>query len=173
MLAPTPLENLTPAEIQVTIPYTAALIRTMTRRVFWRSLWWLLLLAVIFGSIFVWQVMAGYGDWLVGVLGALFVVTLLAPYVLYRWRLAWALRVIQDLNPPEYRFHFREDGFQVHNLRGSLTVPWSAVKQLWRYPEAWILYYDQTYMTLPLAPLSESARRFVRERVQAHGGKIK
>ncbi len=106
-------------------------------------------------------------------LGALFGITLLLPYVLYRWRLTWALRVIHNLNPPEYTFHFRGDGMRVDNLRGSLTLPWTDVKQIWRYPEAWILYYDQTYMTLPLATLSETVRNFILERVQANGGKIK
>jgi hypothetical protein len=56
---------------------------------------------------------------------------------------------------------------------GTNALPWSAVTQIWRYSEFWLLVLShRQVVTLPLASLSAQARSFIAERVRAAGGRV-
>jgi hypothetical protein len=54
------------------------------------------------------------------------------------------------------------------------TMKWSLIKKLWSFPDVMLMftYGHWNYHLIPVAPLGEELRRFIEDKVKAHGGKV-
>jgi hypothetical protein len=55
------------------------------------------------------------------------------------------------------------------------TLRWQAIKQLWKFPDIFLLFtdtYPPTFVTLPVSELSEETKTFVETKIREQGGQV-
>ena len=66
-----------------------------------------------------------------------------------------------------------QDTITISSDRGSTSLKWELVKEVWRFETLWLLLFSKAqFVTLPLEDLPDPMRAFILERVKATGGKI-
>jgi hypothetical protein len=64
-------------------------------------------------------------------------------------------------------FRFTDDELFSETALGSSTIKWEAIKEIWQFPEVWLLFWTKwQYITLPTASLDEETRHFVLSKVE-------
>lgn len=157
---------------EVTVHYTEELIHSAVTKAFLRTIGWYLAVVVPVAALFAWRLQVGDRGWLAGSLGALTLILLAWVYLVYLTHLRHGLYAVRKLNPPSATFRFDSEGIVGEVSRGSFKLPWNSVKKVLRLPEAWLIYYDNNYMTLPTSDLPENVRNFIAEQVKSHGGAL-
>ncbi|MBG9390083.1 YcxB family protein [Caenimonas sp. DR4.4] len=115
----------------------------------------------------------GDRSWFVGVLAATVALGGIFPAVHFVLSLRSSLRKLTAMRNPEASFRADADSFSIASELGSATLPWTAVQQLWRYQDFWIIVLARTsQITLPLARMTQEDQAFVVSRVAANGGKV-
>lgn len=89
-------------------------------------------------------------------LSALFVVSI------YVAHLRNSLGKYRQMRRPEATFSYDEEQFTLASELGSSTLPWSAITEVWRYPDFWLLLFSRNqFVTLPLECLDQGTREFI------------
>lgn len=119
--------------------------------------------------------LVGQGDrsWFVGMLGTVLVFGSAFATVAYFVSVGSSLRRLRGMQIPEARFHGGPSDFTISSELGSIGLPWTAVKRVWRYPDFWLLVFSRSsQVTIPLAAIDAETRSFVLEQIAKAGGKV-
>jgi hypothetical protein len=77
------------------------------------------------------------------------------------------------MSKPTAVFEFTDEEISSETDLGSSRMKWKAIKKIWRFPEAWLLFITEwQYITLPIADLTDEIRQFILVKVQEQGGKV-
>jgi len=115
----------------------------------------------------------GDSSWVVGVSGTILVLGVLFAVALYFVHYRNSMAKLRDMGNPNAAFRTDEDTFTVSSGAGTATLQWGAVKELWKTPNAWLIFYSKAqFTTLPISCLSAEMQSFILQRIQATGGKI-
>jgi YcxB-like protein len=158
---------------QVTLRYDEGLLRRAVLHFWWRLVGVRLLVAiVVMAAALVVLVFDGDRSWFVGVLATVLafgIAFIVAVYVIHYRN---AITKFKNMGNPEATLTVCESSLSMSSGAGSTTVPWSAVTELWQFPDFWLLFFSRSqFVTLPLANFTHEARAFVLERIQTAGGK--
>lgn len=157
-----------------TLRYSEPLIRAAVFA-FWRrtvGVGFLVAMALLAGALgfLVWQ---GDRSWLVGVFGSVLAAGLGFVALLYAVHLRNGLGAFRRMGEPVATMELADASFTLASGLGRSTLPWSSVKEVWRFRSCWLLLFSKAqFVTLPLDSLPADVRRFIVERVQAAGGRV-
>lgn len=111
--------------------------------------------------------------WLIGAAAAGLALGVAFAATLYIVHHRSSLRKFREMASPKATFLAEDSSFTMSSDLGTTTLQWSAIKELWQFPDVWLLLYSKAqFSTLPLACLPQDMRAFVLQRVRASGGKI-
>ncbi len=159
---------------EATLTYSESLLRSAALS-FWRrtlGLGFFVALSLLAVGIVVLRTQGAAG-WVLGALAAVLgmgVLFMVALYVVHSRR---ALGTFRKMGSPSATFRADDSSFTFSSHVGTTTLHWSAVAELWQFSDVWLMLYSKAqFSTLPTACVSPEMLRFVRERVQAAGGKV-
>ena len=159
---------------EATLIYSESLLREAVFG-FWRRsigmgfILMLVALTVVLGVL----VALGAPVWIIVTLVVLLVLAAAVAVALYIGYYRNSLRKFRTMSTPRATFRADESSFTMTSDAGTTTLQWSAVKELWQFPNVWLLLYSKTqFSTLPLACLPPDIQAFVQERVREAGGKV-
>jgi hypothetical protein len=158
-----------------TLRFTPALVRRAVNRYWARTLGRmypvaLLGLGVGLGAL-IWQ---GDRSWYVGILGTVLVLAAVFAVALYVVHARRAFGVFRRLADGRVTLRLGPEGFGVESAAGRSDLPWSAVTEIWRYDDLWLLVFSKAvYVTLPIGEIDGEGRRFFAGQVERAGGKIR
>ena len=158
----------------MTLCYDKHLLQRAVFRFWWRVVGIRLVIAlVVTAAGLVVLVADGNTSWFVGVLATVLAFGIAIMVALYITHYHNALQVLRKMGAPEATFTASESSLSLSSGAGSSTFPWSAVTEVWQFPDVWLMFFSKSqFVTLPLADFSPEAKAFVLERVRASGGKI-
>jgi hypothetical protein len=120
-----------------------------------------------------WFVTNGDRTWVVGLLGAVVALGVLFPALVYVVHYRNSMGRFREMAKPVAEFIVDDDAFTLTSDRGTTTLKWSAIREVWRYDLLWLLLFSRAqFVTVPLDGVSEQMRVFVLERIRASGGKV-
>lgn len=159
---------------EATLIYTKALLNQAVFAFWWRSVGVGFFVALLIAALgLVALVALGQASWLIGALAtvlALGVVFAIFVYVVHYRR---SLQKFRQMDKPEAKFHAEESSFTMSSDIGTTTLQWSAVKELWQFPNVWLLLYSKAqFTTLPLACLPPDTQAYIVQRIREAGGKV-
>ncbi len=160
---------------QVILHYDERLIRRAVLRFWWRmvGIRFLVAMAVLAASLVI-LVFDGNTSWFVGVLATTLTAGIGVMVMLYVVHYRNALQRLKAMGQPQATLTLSEATLSTASGAGSSTVPWSAVSELWLFPDLWLLFISKShFVTLPLCGFTPEAKAFFVERVQTSGGKIR
>lgn len=159
---------------KATLVYTEALLRQAVWG-FWRR-------TVGVGFVVAWVISAlcwgvlmaqGYATWLLGALAAVLVMAVVLVAALYGVHYRNTMRTFKAMGNAPATFCADESSFTTSSTIGSATLQWSAVRELWRFQDVWLLVYGKSqFSTLPLTCMSAPMQAFVVQRIELAGGKV-
>ena len=115
-------------------------------------------------GLLVWRVAEGDRSWLVGLMAAIVLLGILLPLMVYVVHYRNSMSKFRDMAEPIAEFVAEEDEFTLASSRGTTTLKWTAVTEVWRFESFWLLLFSKAqFVTLPLEGLSEQMRTFVLE----------
>ncbi|MBD7923192.1 YcxB family protein [Xanthomonas sp. Sa3BUA13] len=159
---------------RATLSYDKKLIRQAVASYWWRvvGLRYVVALALVAGPL-VFLVRGGNASWLVGVLASVLALGFALPVALYAIHYRNSLLKLDAMGTPLGTLAASETSLSLSSGAGTTTMPWSAVREVWRFDSYWLLLLSKSqFVTLPLADLSPEAAEFIRTRVLAAGGKV-
>ena len=160
--------------LDATLSYTEPLIRKAVFAFWRRSVGVKFLVALLLTGVGLGSLLArGESSWLVGVVGTVLVFGVLFVVAIFFIHYRNSLVKLREMGSPQATFSANDSSFTITSGAGTATLQWSAVKELWQTPTAWLLLYSKAHFsTLPLDGLSPEMQTFILQRVQAAGGKI-
>jgi hypothetical protein len=85
-----------------------------------------------------------------------------------------SMRMFRELGDSTATFRADESSFTMQSSVGSATFRWSVIKEIWQFPEIWLLLYSNSqFSTLPIACLSSELQAYIVQCVGAAGGKVR
>jgi drug/metabolite transporter (DMT)-like permease len=163
-----------------TMPHEATLIysTTLLRQAvfaFWRRSvgigFFVALLIAALGLVVL--VALGQSSWIIGGLAAVLVLGIAFAMVVYVVHYRRSLRKFRQMDKPRATFRADDSSFTMSSDIGTTTLQWSAVKELWQFPNVWLLLYSKAqFTTLPLACLPAETQTYIVQRVRESGGKV-
>jgi membrane associated rhomboid family serine protease len=159
---------------EITVNYTEALIRRITRRFVNRFLGLSFYLALgILGASALFFVIQGNTGWIVGLAGAVFGMGVAIVVLLHTVPIRSAVAILRRMPSQSTTFVFDDDGISIRNETGAGVGKWWVIKKVWKFPEAWLLFHAKNvYWTLPIAMVSEEMKAFIESKVKEGGGKV-
>lgn len=159
---------------EITVTYSREVLEAAAKRFWLRSIGWSGFAAFGFLLIaFVVLLIRGDRSWYVPVGGTILVFAFAvgtAGYFIYKSR---ALSVFAQMREPKATMRFDDEGISVKSDLGSSQFRWVMIRKIWRFPDAWLLFYsNQSYSTLPINVVSDDLRRFIIDKVTSNGGKV-
>jgi hypothetical protein len=122
---------------------------------------------------FLWFVANGDRTWVVGLLGAVVALGVLFPALVYVVHYRNSMSKFREMAEPVAEFIADDDAFTLTSDRGTTTLKWSSIREVWRYDLLWLLLFSRAqFVTVPLDGVSEQMRAFVLKRIRASGGKV-
>ena len=119
-------------------------------------------------------VASGDHSWKTGVLGAIAAMGLLLCASIYVVHYRNAIAKLRSMGPQSATMKADSDALTFVSGAGSATLPWSSVKELWKFERVWLLLFSPAqFSTLPVADLSPEMQALVADRVRASGGRIR
>ncbi len=160
--------------IVATLEYTESLVRAAVSAFWRRTVGTAFLLALgLLASSFAFLLWQGDRSWLVGALGAFLFFGALFALLIYVVHLRNALAKLRGMGSPIATLELAEASFSLSSGLGSSSLPWSSVREVWRFPSFWLLLFSKAqFVTVPLARVPAEAQDFILGRVRAAGGKI-
>lgn len=160
--------------VSVRLQYTEAVIRDAAlaswHRAFGLRFVVALLLVATSLAYLVWH---GDRSWFVGVMGTLLILCATFAVGFYLVSLRSSLRKFRKMHSPEASLQGDASGFSVSSELGAFTLPWSAVRQVRRYPDFWLLVLSRTsQVTIPLAGVAPDAQSFLLQKIEGAGGSV-
>ena len=115
----------------------------------------------------------GQSSWIIGGLGAVLALGTAFAIVVYVVHYRRSLQKFRQMDNPRSTFRAEESSFTMSSDIGTTTLQWSAVKELWQFPNVWLLLYSKSqFTTLPLACLPPETQAYIVQCVRAAGGKV-
>ena len=112
-------------------------------------------------------------SWQTGALGAVIGFCFLISASVYVVHYKNSLVKFRALADSHATFQANDDSFTMASSIGTSTLKWNAVKEVWQFPNVWLLLFSQAqFCTLPVANLSPELQDAILARVQGAGGKI-
>jgi hypothetical protein len=133
----------------------------------------MLLVLALLSALLVWRVSSGDRSWLVGLLAAVVFLGLVLPVMVYVVHYRNSMGKFREMAEPTAEFSADDEVFTLSSDRGTTTLQWRTVKEVWQFPHLWLLLFSKAqFVTLPLEGISDQMRSFILERVKASGGRI-
>ncbi len=159
---------------QATLKYSESIVVQAVRAYWRRSVGsTTLLAATAIVGLFVWSLLRGDRSWLMGLLagGTLFVVAL--PLTVYLVHYRNSLGKFRAMRSPQAVFSADDEPFTISSDQGTVTLQWSAIKDLWCFESFWLLLFSKSqFVTFPLEGVPDDLREFVLTRAKTAGAKI-
>ncbi len=154
--------------------YSEPLIRSAVWA-FWRRVtgWrYFVAIALVLGSC-IYSISSGDRSWWVGVSASVLCLAIIFALALYVIHYRGAITRFRRMQSPVATFEARSDHFRVTSDLGSSELSWSAIVEIWQFPEFWLLFVSRAqFITLPLADLDSEARDFIFHCARSHGAKV-
>lgn len=85
-----------------------------------------------------------------------------------------SFRILQAMGEPTTVVRLSDECLEFSSGVGSTSLRWSAIKEIWRFPESWVLVVSTgNYSSMPLRDLNERAQAYIREHAEQAGAKIR
>jgi len=165
---------MTAMQHRATLRYTEHLV-VQAVRAFWRkTVGGSLLVAVALMIAFlVWRLLDGDRSWIVGVTAVVILLGIVMPVMVYVVHYRNSMGKFREMSRPIAEFVADEDAFTLSSDRGTTSLKWNAVKEVWRFESLWLLLFSKAqFVTLPLEDVPVPMRDFILDRIRASGGKI-
>jgi len=120
------------------------------------------------------QIANGDRSWIVGVEGAVLLMTLAFMVALYFVHYRNALAKLRAMGGrAEARFVADDETFTLESAIGRSTFAWSSIKEVWCFPAFWLLLFSKAqFATIPLECVPLEMQAHVLDRIRSAGGKI-
>ena len=161
-------------QYRATLTYTEPVVARAVTLYWRRSMGIRLAVAVLITiAALLWFVTNGDRTWVVGLLGAVVALGVLFPVLVYFVHYRNSMGKFREMENPVADFIVDDDAFTLTSDRGTTTLKWNAIREVWRYDFLWLLLFSRAqFVTVPLDGLSDQMRVFILERIKAAGGKI-
>lgn len=161
-------------EYEFSVKYSEALIKQAHLQFWKRKHGFDAVLSVIFllGASYVLFFME-ITEWYVVVFFTIALIFTIAVYSIYFiWR-RQSFDALHAMKTPEARWKFTEEKVQAESDVGKTDLKWSAIKKIWCFDQAWLLFYaNGAFSTLPTQGLDSEALEFIKSKVTENGGKV-
>jgi heme/copper-type cytochrome/quinol oxidase subunit 4 len=115
----------------------------------------------------------GDRSWWMGAISTLWAIAVALLPMIYFVHLRNSMQKFRAMGRPQATLLAQESCFTFSSEIGSSTLAWSAVTEVWCFPNFWLLLFSKSqFVTLPLADLPTAMREFILERIEAAGGKV-
>ncbi len=112
-------------------------------------------------------------SWVTGVLATVLFFGVLFAAALYFIHYRASLRKFRAMNNSQAIFRAEESSFTIISSIGTVTYQWSAIKELWLFPQVWLLLFTPAqFSTLPVECLPPEMQVYIIQRIRAAGGKV-
>jgi YcxB-like protein len=157
---------------QVEVRYTKALVHAAVRAFYWRTLrrrfgWPGLSAFAVSSGALGFLILAGDRSWVVGFTGACLLICALILAAGYLAHVRATTARFDRMAEPRARFAFRDGDFSVVSDAGSATLQWSAVREVWAFPQFWLFLLSRSqFLTLPTEGIAQDVLAFVRSKAK-------
>lgn len=159
---------------QVTMVYTPEMLKKSVLRFWKRALGWryfIAMLLVAFALIV--SFIRGDTSWMTGAMAVILTLGIVFGITLYLNHYHHVLGTLKALQNPQATFTIYEDKFMLSSDLGEGSWPWSTIKEIWQYPDAWLVFLARSsYATFPLDSISKEAQAIILKKVEEAGGII-
>jgi len=158
----------------IRLHYSEALIRRAVQRFWWRTTGWRYVGAflVVAGSFF-YLLWSGDRSWWVGLFGAVLALAVVFAVALYAIHYRASVGRFRRMRTPEATIELGEERFRVSSDVGTSELAWSAVTEVWLFPEFLLLFFSAAqFITIPTADLDTNSRDFILAKARANGAKV-
>lgn len=157
-----------------TLKYDESLVNRAVRSYCRRSLGIGVLLGVpLLCSLLVLCIAEGDRSWYVGLLAGAVLLGIGMPILVYWVHYRNSMAKFRDMKEPVAAFLADEHSFTLSSDRGSSTLKWEAIKEIWRFDGFWLLLFSKAHFaTIPLDGVSDEMRAYVLDRVRRSGGSV-
>lgn len=155
--------------------YSPTLIRKAVFRFWWRVTGWRFI-AVLFlvAASFLSLLLKGERSWAVGALGVVLAFGLIFISALYVIHVKHAIRKFNAMGTPSAELSFSKESFTLTSGLGTTTLQWSAVSELWQFPDVWLMLFSRAqFITLPLDSISQEAKAAMLKNIELAGGMLR
>jgi len=115
----------------------------------------------------------GDRSWVVGLTAAVVLLGVVMPVAVYLVHYRNSMRKFRQMSPPVAEFVADDDTFTLSSDRGTTSLKWNAVTEVWRFESLWLLLFSKAqFVTLPLEDVPGPMQAFILDRVKSSGGKI-
>ncbi|MEL7352921.1 MAG: YcxB family protein [Cyanobacteria bacterium P01_A01_bin.116] len=122
---------------------------------------------------FVPDLIRGTASWVTGVCATVFVLGVGLVVTIYAVHIKNSMAKFRALGQPEARFIAEDETFTLVSDVGSSTLNWSAIQEVWRFSEFWLVLFSKAqFSIIPLAGVSHQMQVFVLDKVRGSGGKV-
>lgn len=150
----------------VTLRYSESLVRSAVRAFALRSfaqsyaVW---LLAICLGvMLLTLQLRDGVGGWWLGFIDGLLLVVVLLPLGVFVAHRRHSMEILRRMRSPVATLAYDERDLTMRSDLGATTLPWSSVREVWRFDQFWLLLLSRgQFVTLPLGDLDEQTRSWI------------
>src|SRR5262245_969518 len=159
---------------EATLIYSKALLNQAVFAFWWRSVGVGFFVALLIAALgLVALVALGQASWVIGALATVLALGVAFAIFVYVVHYRRSLQKFRQMDKPEATFHAEESSFTMSSDIGTTTLQWSAVKELWQFPNVWLLLYSKAqFTTLPLACLPPDTQAYIVQRIREAGGKV-
>jgi len=159
---------------RTTLRYTEALVAQAVRHYWRRTVGFGIFVAVALMIAFlIWRIADGDRSWIVGLAAAVILFGVLMPITVYLVHYRNSISKFREMLEPTAEMVADEDVFTLSSDRGTTSLKWGSVKEVWRFETLWLLLFSKAqFVTLPLKDVPESMQAFILDRIKATGGKI-
>jgi hypothetical protein len=150
----------------VTLRYSERLVRSAVRAFALRSfaqgyVTWLLA-ACLGAMLLTLQLHDGFGGWWIGFFEGLLLVVVLLPLGGFIAHRRHSMDILRRMGSPVATLAYDERDLTMRSGLGATTLPWSSVREVWRFDEFWLLLLSRgQFVTLPLGDLDEQTRSWI------------
>jgi hypothetical protein len=158
----------------IRLHYSEGLIRRAVQAFWWRTTGWRYVGAflVVLGS-FSYLLWSGDRSWVVGLSGSGLVLAVAFAVALYAIHYRASVGRFRRMRKPEANIELGEERFRVSSDVGTSELAWSAVTEVWLFPEFLLLFLSAAhFITLPTADLDTNSRDFILAKARSNGAKV-
>ena len=116
----------------------------------------------------VYMIAQGERDWMVGVTASMLFFVGVFFLILYLAHYRNTVGRFRKMRVPEATLSYTEESFTLTSELGSGTMPWTAITEVWRYPDFWLILFSRSqFSTLPLSCLDAETQAFITRKTQS------
>ena len=109
----------------------------------------------------------GDRSWSVGLFGGVLLLVVVWIAAVWRAHLRNTIGALRRMRAPEARFTLHDTDLTIQSDRGSATMPWSTIEEVWELPRCWLFFTaPNQFFTLPTDGLSQEMLAFIRSKVR-------